>query len=643
MLRRLVNQDGFALIMAVGVLGVLTVAGTMAMVYTTANTRSAQHSKASEAAYSLAESGIAYSLSILNTALDPRTGTLLPSTTITYPEGSFTYSGTIDANYIWTITSIGKVKNPSGPGGDAKRTLTRTAEVRGLMSGATVGAWSRIYHDNVSTCLTIDTVTLVESISSRGDLCMQNSAKITGSTTKVSVGDDVTMTPGSALNSVRDAGAGTGWTNSGNIFTNNGSYATNSIAGSGTSPNLDATGFGFTIPSDATIAGISARVERKAASSSRISDTDVFLLKAGVAGGTDKAVTGTWGTSDTYRTYGGSTDLWGQTWTPADVNAANFGLRFKAQATSGTAVVASMNHMEITVYYTPTPSIGLSGTPVQQADVGDTCKFASQSANKPCSATDRVYASTITTVPTDLTKPTIDMAYWYANSKPGPLNNCTGGGSFPGGFDNNTTYNNSRTATDEMTPTGSSYTCQWKNASNNLIGEISWNHLTHVMKVKGTIFVDGDFRFDDDGQLVNYQGRAIIYAAGNIEFDEIVCAGGDGDDNCITNGMQNWDPTQNMLIILSGGDSEYDQGGSQSQSEPSGFQGIVYAQDDCTIHENFHTSGPLICDEILLPSESNGWPTYYNWPDLGTLIEGQMYGAPGTSPDFELVLGGQSG
>ena len=71
---------------------------------------------------------------------------------------------------------------------------------------------------------------------------------------------------------------------------------------------------------------------------------------------------------------------------------------------------------------------------------------------------------------------------------------------------------------------------------------------------------------------------------------------------------------------------------------------IVYAQDDCTIHENFYTSGPLICDQIMLPSEAEGyWPTYFTWPDLGTLVEGQKYGAPSTSPDFELVVGAQSG
>jgi hypothetical protein len=630
--------------MSLGVLVVLTIAGTTALYYTSANSRSAQYSKASESAYSLAEAGIAQSLSILNAALDPRTGTLLPTTTVTYPEGSYTYSGTLGADYIWTITSIGKVTNPDGSNlADATRTLTRKVEIRGLMNGATVGAWSRIYHDNPSVCMTVNTVTLVESVSSRGDLCLTNGASILGAETKVSVGDDVTLT-GTTDSETENAGAGAGWTSSGNITSSNNSDATASVSGGGQSADLNGTSFGFAVPSNAVITGIRARVERAASTSGRISDRDVLLLKAGSPSGNDKAAGGTWGTSDSTITYGGSGDLWGTTWTPAQVNASNFGLRFRVQNSSGGSVTASVDYVEITVYYTiPPGSIGTVGTPVDSADIAGHCTLAANPAHQPCSSADNVFADEITLIPPDLTKPTIDMAYWYQNAKPGPMNNCTGGGSFPGGFDNNTTYNNSRTGSDEITPTGTSYTCQWKDAGNNLIGEISWNHTTHVLKVKGTIFVDGDFRFDDDGQLVNYQGRAIIYAAGNIEFDEIVCAGGDGNDNCITNGMDDWDPTQNMLIILSGYDSEYDQGGTQSQSEPSGFQGIVYAKDDCTIHENFHTSGPLICDQILLPSSGNGWPTYYTWPDLGTLVEGQMYGAVSTAPDFELVLAGQSG
>lgn len=82
-----------------------------------------------------------------------------------------------------------------------------------------------------------------------------------------------------------------------------------------------------------------------------------------------------------------------------------------------------------------------------------------------------MFGTTINQTPENLSKPSIDMAYWYTNSKPGPLNNCTVG-SFPGGFDNDTTYNNSRSGSPEVTPTGSSYTCQVKDAQNNILGEL---------------------------------------------------------------------------------------------------------------------------------------------------------------------------
>jgi hypothetical protein len=102
-----------------------------------------------------------------------------------------------------------------------------------------------------------------------------------------------------------------------------------------------------------------------------------------------------------------------------------------------------------------------------------------------------------------------------------------------------------------------------------------------------------------------------------------------------------------MLIILNGGDSEYDTGATQEEWEPSGLQGIVYARGDCTIHQNFHLSGPVICDEILLPDDEtydddgDNWPTYYTWPNLGSLVDGQVYATTSSATDFELELGEQ--
>lgn len=638
-------------------LAVLVMATTGALVvtvveYSSSSGRTAQVGKSRVSAQSLAEAGIANALAVLNNAVDPKTASLLPSnppTVVSLQGGTATYWGSYDSStYKWTITSVGSVPNPTG-GPAITRTLTRGAQVYGLNSGATVGAWSRMYHDNTSTCMTVTDVTLPMPIASRGDLCLVGSAKVTGAQTTVEVGDDVRMTA-NVLNVERSAGSGSGWTNSGNIVSSNNADATATIGGNSQSAYLQATNFGFSIPATATINGVYVFIERAASSSSSLDDQDVYLLKAGAQAGSNRAKGGYWGTSDATQWYGSTTDLWGTTWTPAQINASNFGVRFRVDNDSGSSRTASVDEIQVRVYYTPLPdtSIGLSGANVLQAHVGDTCTYGSQAASKPCTAGDKVYADTITSSPQGLSKPQVDMAYWYDNAKPGPKFPCNNpGGSFPGGFDNNSTYDNSITDSAEVTPTSSSYTCRRLDAQGNIEGEISWNNVTQVLTIKGTIFRDGDFRFDDNGQIAHYQGRGIIYAAGDIEFDELVCAGGSGNTSCVTQpgGMANWDPSQNMMTVLAGDDSEFDQGSvfDQDPATPSGLQGIIYARDDCTVHENFHLSGPIICDVISMPAASNGWPTYYTWPPLGALTDGQAYGSPNNAADYLVTPGDQLG
>ena len=45
----------------------------------------------------------------------------------------------------------------------------------------------------------------------------------------------------------------------------------------------------------------------------------------GTIGTTDKSIADDWSSSYAYVSYGSSTDLWGETWTAADINDANFG------------------------------------------------------------------------------------------------------------------------------------------------------------------------------------------------------------------------------------------------------------------------------------------------------------------------------
>jgi hypothetical protein len=456
----------------------------------------------------------------------------------------------------------------------------------------------------------------------------------------------MTVTNVSTSSSFGDPNTASGWTNSTRVSSSNDSWATASIAGSSNSAYLTTTGYGFAIPNSATILGIQVTIERHA-SASNVDDDSVMLIKAGTATGANRAASGVyWPTNDGNRTYGTTSDLWSTTWTPAQINASNFGVRVRATNNTSGSKTASIDYIRVDVtYQSASAVIGTSPTPVASVQVAGTCKYGSLTAHTPCSSADGVYASTIGTAPPDLVKPSIDFNYWYANAKPGPMHNCTSG-SFPGGFDNNSVYDkslpdygNSNEDLD-ITPTNSSYDCQyWENGQ--MVGQIAWNHVSHVMTIKGTIFVDGNVRWDKDGSLINYQGRAIIYAGGDTEFDEVVCAGGNGTNNCHDGDMTAWDPETNMMIIVAGGSAEYDQGDNY---EDAAFQGVLYAKDTCHIHQDFRSSGPIICDTIQIDNaEGNGLPTFYTWPPLQTLIAGQMYGSFATAADYKLILGPEKG
>jgi hypothetical protein len=110
-----------------------------------------------------------------------------------------------------------------------------------------------------------------------------------------------------------------------------------------------------------------------------------------------------------------------------------------------------------------------------------------------------------------------------------------------------------------------------------------------------------------------------------------------------------------MAVLMSQAPNEYDQGGSgcpgpgngtpncYNGHPPSGFQGILYSTADCLIHQNFQDSGPVICQSISLPNESGINPTYYTFPSIGNLTDGQKYGEASTATNFELVPGAMSG
>ena len=146
------------------------------------------------------------------------------------------------------------------------------------------------------------------------------------------------------------------WSNPTNIYASENTRASVTLSGTTATNYLSASSFGFSIPTDATIIGITASIERvrNGGTTGAARDNVVRLVKGGTVIGDNKAATGTnWPTTEAAATYGSSIDLWGTTWTPSDINASNFGLVVAAAgAAAGADRVANVDQILINVAYT---------------------------------------------------------------------------------------------------------------------------------------------------------------------------------------------------------------------------------------------------------------------------------------------------
>lgn len=105
-----------------------------------------------------------------------------------------------------------------------------------------------------------------------------------------------------------------------------------------------------------TISGISVRIRRsafKAPGAPDPTDDEIYLLKAGVRVGSNKASVDVWPTSLGDKTYGGAADLWGTTWSPSDFGSG-FGVSIRTHLDGGPTIFPDKNecyvdYVEVTV------------------------------------------------------------------------------------------------------------------------------------------------------------------------------------------------------------------------------------------------------------------------------------------------------
>ena len=242
-------------------------------------------------------------------------------------------------------------------------------------------------------------------------ICQGGSASSLTSSSTCPNGSAIAFGPANAGTGINVAGVGTvAWTNPGNAITNNGVYATVTLSGPGTKTSnyLRTSNYNFsTIPANATIAGITVLIGRfentGSGASTNMRDAGLKLIKAGSITGDDKANTSTdWPTSLTTATYGGTSDLWGTTWTCSDINALNFGVSLTVSSSNDRT--ASVDYIQISITYTvpgslnwytvssggssigtgsPFNPVGVAGSGLPNTNTADTYPFYAECSSVP--------------------------------------------------------------------------------------------------------------------------------------------------------------------------------------------------------------------------------------------------------------------
>ena len=190
-----------ALVMAVGMMAVLTALSATLYSYTTSNSRTAAYDRTKQKAAAAAEAGVNSAVAVLglstNNALDPcllhpptnPTGTTCASNapfSATYDGGTVQWYGTFDPPaQVWTIRSVASYPNPTGPGaGPVIRRLSAMVPIVANQNDpANTAIWNYIVATKTSNATTCDvtlanSVIVDEPIYVAGNLCLNNTAQI---------------------------------------------------------------------------------------------------------------------------------------------------------------------------------------------------------------------------------------------------------------------------------------------------------------------------------------------------------------------------------------------------------------------------------------------------------------------------------
>jgi hypothetical protein len=296
--------------------------------------------------------------------------------------GSAIPNGTARGNFSvdnWRITSTARsaadISNDFASGTAYSQTLSDTVvasdtvlKTAGKVLSQTLALTDTIFRTVGRTLA--DTSTLTASVLKTVGRVLADTLSLTDTFTTARIFTSGPRSPGTMAN---DASFGSqAWIDVDNAKVNDDTYATAGSTAASTN-YLKATNYGFAIPTGATILGILVEIKKYSPGMGAAADSRARIVKGGTVGSADKSIAGFWLHTDpgTYYSYGGISDLWSDTWTPADINAPDFG--FALSATTG-AHTPSVDHMRISVTYSTTGNV-LTQTYTETVTTSDT--FAS--------------------------------------------------------------------------------------------------------------------------------------------------------------------------------------------------------------------------------------------------------------------------
>lgn len=152
------------------------------------------------------------------------------------------------------------------------------------------------------------------------------------------------------------------WTNTSNARYIDDLYSvgSNGTGSQTTSYYLKCLDFGFSIPDGAVIDGVEARVWLRGTNVGGAYPADfpkdniVSLVVGGVVSGTNLADTTAWTLARVTKTYGGNSNLWGNTLTPSDINSSDFGVVVSVtlEIPSMVTCTGQIDSVDLKIYFT---------------------------------------------------------------------------------------------------------------------------------------------------------------------------------------------------------------------------------------------------------------------------------------------------